>query len=158
MFGSRKNQLAKRRLGRPLSFEDRMLEDQFDDYFGRHLLSSFEGSRLDGMNFNPDIEMTENQGQLMVTAELPGMGREDVDVHLEKNCLVIEGKKSFDEERDEEGRYYSERSYGYFKREIPIPFEADEERVSARMKDGVLSIKLIKRENSQDGTRRIDIR
>lgn len=85
------------------------------------------------------------------------MNQEDVDIHLENDHIVIEGKKDVNEEHDEDGRHYSERSYGYFKRSIPLPFVADSEKVSAKMKNGVLKIELNKLRDSDSDVRRISI-
>lgn len=97
----------------------------------------------------PSIEMEEDEKEVRVTAEMPGLSTDDFKVELTGNRLSIRGEKK--ESHEEKGReyFYSERSYGSFSRAIILPCEVDEKKVEAEYKDGVLKMRLPKTEASK---------
>jgi HSP20 family protein len=98
-------------------------------------------ARRRGSSWTPRTEMFDREGSLIVRVELPGMHRDDVDVCLERDRLVIEGERREEEERRQgEGFYQSEWSYGFFHREIPLPEPVDQDHVKAKFKDGILEV------------------
>lgn len=103
----------------------------------------------------PSIELAETDGELRVSAELPGLEEKDVDVTLENGVLSIRGEKK-SETRDEERRF-TERYYGSFLRQIPIRWEVDPDAVKASFRNGVLDITIPKSESARQQTRRIPI-
>ena len=84
--------------------------------------------------------MKEKEGKLLVTAELPGVKKEDVKVHIEGDTLVVEGERKQEKEEKREGYYHSERSYGAFYRSIPLPEGAKAEQTAAQFNNGVLEV------------------
>ena len=90
----------------------------------------------------PAIEMNERDGQLQVQTELPGLKPEDVKVEITDGALVIRGERKYEHEENKKGVYRSERRYGQFYREIPLPEGADVEQAKAQFNDGVLEIKV----------------
>jgi HSP20 family protein len=92
--------------------------------------------------FIPPVEVREEQGNLIVCAELPGINKEDVKVEVQNDALVIQGerKREWDEERG--GVRRSERSYGSFYRAIPLPEGANPEQARAEFRDGLLEIRV----------------
>lgn len=93
----------------------------------------------------PSVDVSEDDGNFIVTAELPGTKREDVNVELEDDVLTIRGEKRSEREEKKEQRRFVERSYGSFSRSFTLPANADPERVSAAFKDGVLTVTIGKR-------------
>jgi HSP20 family protein len=77
---------------------------------------------------------------LQVTADLPGLRREDIDIELLDGALRISGERGMEHEEEQEGVLRSERRYGRFERVIPLPEGVDEEAVTARFADGVLEV------------------
>lgn len=128
----------------------------FDDFFrGADLMAPFERERT----FTPSINVTENDSAIEVTAELPGMEEDDIDLTLARQGLTIRGEKR--EEQEEEGKnYYTrERSYGYFRRSIPVPMDAiDQDNVEATFDKGILTVTLPKREEARSVTKRIEVK
>lgn len=105
----------------------------------------------------PRIELKENENEVVVAAELPGLQEKDVEVTLTDNVLSIRGEKK-SEKTDKDGEYtYSERSYGAFERRIPIDAEVVGDQVSAKFADGVLTVTLPKNPNAKGHSRRIPI-
>jgi HSP20 family protein len=88
----------------------------------------------------PAIEMKEKEGKLLVTAELPGVKKEDVKVHIDSDMLVVEGERKEEKEEKREGYYHSERSYGKFYRSIQLPEGAKPDLTAAAFNNGVLEI------------------
>ncbi|WP_106638962.1 Hsp20/alpha crystallin family protein [Allosphingosinicella vermicomposti] len=105
----------------------------------------------------PALEMTEAEGAYKVTAELPGIKPEDVEVTVEEGMLCISGEKKEEREEKERGFMLSERSYGAFERRIDLPTGADPSKIKAQFKDGVLKISLPKNEQAQQQKQRIAI-
>jgi HSP20 family protein len=110
---------------------------------GRSLLEDVWGRGARGPV--PSVDITEDDGNYVVTAELPGVKREDVNVELEEDVLTIRGEKRSEREEKKEKRRFVERSYGTFSRSFTLPANADPDRVSAGFKDGVLTVTIAKR-------------
>ena len=87
--------------------------------------------------------------ELVVKAELPGMERKDITLHLENNILSLKGERRFVKETKEENYHRIERSYGGFSRAFTIPVTVEEEKIRADYKDGVLTILLPKKEQAK---------
>jgi HSP20 family protein len=128
----------------------------FDDAFrGFDLMPAGVGERLGGAGLGwPNIEVSESEKEIKLTAELPGLEEKDVDVRLAGGMLTISGEKKT--EVEENNRLFSERHYGRFERRIPIE-DIDEEKVSASFKNGVLTVTLPRLATATSNVRRIAI-
>jgi HSP20 family protein len=97
----------------------------------------------------PAIDVSEDDGNYVVSVELPGVKKDDVTVECQDGVLTIRGeKKSEREEKKEKGRYL-ERSYGSFSRSFTLPSNADPDRIQASFKDGVLTVTIAKTEETK---------
>jgi len=105
----------------------------------------------------PHIEVAERNGKLLIQADLPGVRKEDVNVQIEDDAVIIQGQRHQENERNEGGFYHSERSYGSFYRVIPLPDGTDAEQANATFRDGVLHIEVPVPQQRQRG-RRLEIR
>src|SRR5213594_372948 len=115
---------------------DRMFED-----FGFRSMQRWGGSW--GIErFSPQVDIFERDGKLVLRADLPGMTKDDVKVEVTEDAVVIEGERKHEHEEKEEGVYRSERSYGRFHREIPLPEGVDTDSATANFKNGVLEVTL----------------
>jgi len=97
----------------------------------------------------PAIDIDETDDKITVTAELPGLDKDDFNVEVTEDRLIIKGEKKDSREKNERGYYYSEISYGSFCRTIPLPCEVELDKVKARYKDGLLKITLPKSEQAK---------
>lgn len=131
----------------------RELDRLFDNF-----LSPGETRLFRSKGVQPSIEVDETDEGYSVTAELPGLNQNDIQVDLQDNVLRIAGEKREEHEENKAGRCYSERSYGMFERRIPLGFEVDPEKVDARFTNGVLRIELQKSPNAKAHGRRIEIK
>lgn len=105
----------------------------------------------------PVLEMTETKKHYKITAELPGIDPENVEVTFDDGLLRIAGEKLEQREDDERDYRVSERSYGAFERLIELPSAADPEKIDARFKNGVLTISVAKNSEESRTARRIKI-
>lgn len=96
--------------------------------------------------WHPEIDVYEEDGDLVLKADLPGLGKDDIDLELEGDVLTLKGTRKREEEVNEGGFYRCERSYGSFQRSFRLPGEVDSKKVKADFKDGVLEVKLPKAE------------
>jgi HSP20 family protein len=91
------------------------------------------------------VDVCEEKNSLVVKAELPGLERSDIEVHLRESTLMIGGEKKKDKEVRERDYYRAERSHGTFSRTIALLVEVDTAKAKATFKNGVLGVRLPKR-------------
>lgn len=108
-------------------------------------------------SFTPAINVKDTGTELKISAELPGMTDKDIEVYVDRDAMTIQGEKKLEKEEKGENRYYMESRYGSFRRTIPLPYEVDRERISAKFTNGVLNIELKKTEAAKNDTRKINI-
>jgi HSP20 family protein len=101
--------------------------------------------------------MFEREGKLIVTADLPGVKKEDVKVEVDQDAITLQGQRRQEQTSREQGYYRSERSYGSFYRTISLPEGADPSTASATFRDGVLEIAL-QAPQKRAGSRSLEIR
>lgn len=97
-------------------------------------------------NFYPRIDIAEDENNINVTAEIPGVKKDQIKITLQDNILTIEGEKKKEEEQKSRNFYRVERTYGSFKRSFTLPVEVDSDKVEAKFEDGTLNISLKKME------------
>ena len=106
----------------------------------------------------PSIDLYERGGDIVIKVELPGARREDIDITIAKDSLVIKGDIKRDEDVKEENYHISERKFGNFSRTIALPVEVESEKAQATMKDGLLEIVIPKREEAKPREIRIEVK
>jgi HSP20 family protein len=90
----------------------------------------------------PHVDVVERDGKLLISADLPGVKKEDVKVEINQDAVTIQGQRHQERTSSDRGYYQSERSYGSFHRTIPLPEGANTENASATFRDGVLQIEV----------------
>ena len=162
---ARREESAGPRPVSPFSLMRRFSEEMdrlFGDVgFGGGLVSGFgrEFGRLSDLEKSmwlPQVEAFEREGKLIVRADLPGLTKDDIDVDVTDDAIKIRGERRQEKEENEAGYYRSERSYGSFYREIPLPSGVDSEEANATFRNGVLEITMPAPER-QSSSRRIEI-
>jgi HSP20 family protein len=128
----------RRRRGWPMNM--------FENFFGSP--EEFWGLQPRSDSFMPAVDVTEDDDKIEIHAEVPGMGKEDIDVSVENGVLTISGEKK-EEERKEETNYHRvERRYGSFQRRMRLPEGVDDESIDAAYADGVLTVTVPKMEKA----------
>lgn len=125
----------------------------FDQFFGGETPLSFN---VGGRNW-PSIEVKEEENEYKVTAEIPGVDEKDIHLELVNNTLEISGERKNEYKEESDRGYFSEISYGKFYRAIPFDQEVDDEKVSAKMKDGILKVSVKKSPKGMSKHRKIQI-
>lgn len=141
-----KNVLARREDDPFYAFR-REMDRVFDDFFGGGFgLTPFSGGGFMESfgDFSPRVDVTENEKEVRITAELPGLEEKDIDVSLSNDVLTISGEKKAEKEDKGDNYYRMERSYGSFHRSIPLSTEVNSDQCDATFKNGVLQITLPK--------------
>jgi HSP20 family protein len=127
----------------------------FDDVFRGFDLTPFSSDRLFGSPIGwPNIEVSETDKEVKVTAELPGLDEKDLGVELANGVLTISGEKK--SETEDKERRFSERHYGRFERRIPVD-DVEQDKVGASFRNGVLTVTLPKSPKAQSNVKRIPI-
>jgi HSP20 family protein len=106
----------------------------------------------------PRMDVYEKDNAIVIEAELPGLKKEDVQVEVEGEDLVIRGESKAESEAKEEDYYRSERSYGSFYRRMPLPAGVTPEQIQAHLKDGVLEVRVPKPAEPKAETRKIEVK
>ena len=153
---SRKNEersLAQRG-GDPLNHLRNQINRVFDDFFGESWLAP---RREMAAGFWPQVDVTETDKEIKVSADIPGVEPKDIDVSVEDGMLIIKGEKKYEREEKEKGQHRMERSYGSFERAIELPAEVDESKAKAEFKKGVLRLTLTKRPGAPSRRKKIPV-
>jgi HSP20 family protein len=131
------------------------LFDEFFRDFGLAPARRFETGRLEGLS--PRVDVSETDDAVAVSADLPGLDRDDVSVEVDEECLRIRGERKDD--REDRGRhwYRREQTFGSFERVIPLPCRIKPDGATATFKKGVLNVTLKKHEEARAQRRVIDI-
>lgn len=98
---------------------------------------------------SPAVDLSEDEKSFVVTAELPGVRREDVTVELQDDVLTIRGEKKSEREEKKDRSHWVERTYGSFSRSFTVPPTAIGDELKATFKDGVLTIEISKKEQAK---------
>lgn len=103
----------------------------------------------------PSVEFSENDKEIRVMAEVPGLEQDDIEIMLDDGVLTLRGEKK--SETADKDRQFSERYYGRFERRFGLGREVDEDKVHASFKNGILTVTLPKTEKAQASAKRIAI-
>jgi HSP20 family protein len=116
-----------------------------NERMGSFLSRNWDGP-LSTTAWNPSVDIFENDNEVVIKAELPGMNAKDIEVKLENNVLFLRGERRFEKEAKEENYHRVEREYGNFSRAFSLPAAVNGDKVTAEYKDGVLKVVLPKKE------------
>lgn len=106
----------------------------------------------------PTVDITEDDKAFTLTAELPGLSAEDVDVSLEGRTLVIKGEKQQETKTEEKNYHLTERTYGSFERSFYLPDGVDADAIDAAVAKGVLTVTLPKLPTAADTAKKIAVK
>jgi HSP20 family protein len=116
-----------------------------------------EGGAAGDLLAGPRINVEENDNEIRLTAELPGVTDKDVQVTIDGDLLVIAGEKKQEQESDRGNWHIVERSFGRFRRALRLPFAPEPDKVQAGFKDGVLTVEVPKEAEQRTRTKQIQV-
>jgi len=135
------------------------LQREMNRLFDFSLMRSPMGdATLLGGQWAPAIDVYDSKDNILVKAELPGLTKDEIEVSVHDNNLIIKGEKKKDTEVKEEDYYKTERFYGSFYRTVLLPTAVEADKVVAKYEDGVLSLILPKKEEAKPKQITIDIK
>ena len=140
---------------RDLSSIQERMNQIFEDALARSR-GREEGLRS-GM-WTPAVDIYENNDSVVVKAELPGVEKDQISVEVKDGILSLRGERKFEKEVKEESYHRIERSYGNFLRSFSLPVSVDQDKVTARFKDGVLEVNLPKKEQAKPKQIQVDVK
>ena len=114
-------------------------------------------ARMPAGMVNPAIDVTENDDTITMTAELPGLLEEDVDLSVRDGVLTLKGEKKHERDEEKDNVHVTERSYGSFQRAMPVPDRVDADKISAKFDKGVLVVTMPKKAEAVAAARKISI-
>ena len=127
----------------------------FDDF------SPLTGNRYplfrEDLDFIPKMDIKETEKELVVTMDVPGIEKKELNVSVEKGILTIKGEKKGEKREERNGYTYYERQMGTFERRVRLPENSDEAKVKAEYKDGVLSLTVPKHKVEKPEQKKIEI-
>lgn len=118
------------------------LSHELDELFDRFGLERPHFDSESDASWMPAIELSTKDNQLVITADVPGMKKEDLTVEVGDDHLVLRGERKQETKEKKDGFFRTERTYGSFCRTVPLPDGAKPELVKAVMRDGVLEISM----------------
>ena len=146
------------------------LRSEIDDVFDRfnvgwpRMLGQFDPFermgvpfKLARMDMSPRVDVGEDEKRYEISAELPGMDEEDIDVTIDHGVLMLKGEKKQESDREEKDFHVTERSYGSFQRSFRLPEDVEADKVSASFKKGVLKVALPKSKKARSTAQRVKI-
>jgi HSP20 family protein len=99
--------------------------------------------------WSPAVDIYESGDDIVVKAEVPGIGRDEIAVEVKDGVLTLKGERRFEREEKEENYHRIERSYGTFVRSFGLPASVDPDKVRAALKEGVLEVRIGKKEQAK---------
>ncbi|MFQ6069251.1 MAG: Hsp20/alpha crystallin family protein [Candidatus Aminicenantales bacterium] len=96
-------------------------------------------------SWTPSVDIYESENDLVLTAELPGIDENDIEIKIEDNTLMLSGERKFEKETKEENYHRIERAYGSFSRSFTLPHYIDHDKIKAEHENGVLKITMPKK-------------
>lgn len=134
---------------------------EFESFSNRvqKLFGDFPSLSLDmNLNYHPKIDISEDEKNIFVEAEVPGIPKENLKLVLQDNILTLSGEKKQEEVKKEKNYHRTERSYGSFSRSFSLPVEVDQNKVDAKFEDGILKVTLEKTAPKVNKEKLIDIK
>jgi HSP20 family protein len=137
---------------------NRIFNRQFDQPAGaKNKAGDLDLSVADEFAVTPSLDVVETDTALEITIDVPGVKEEDVTVELEGNLLKVNGNRSHENTEENKSYRIVERSSGSFKRVLRLPFEPEDESVSAELESGVLTLCIAKPPQESTQARRISV-
>ncbi|WP_163339399.1 Hsp20/alpha crystallin family protein [Desulfopila sp. IMCC35008] len=136
---------------------DRLFENAFRGFGMSPYRTDFPSASLAGF-MKPQVDVAASDKEYTITVEVPGVNEKDVKVEIAGNAMTIRGEKKQEKKEREKDYYCMERSYGSFQRILSLPDDADEEKVKAEFRKGVLNITIPRKALPQSEVKKIEIK
>ncbi len=135
------------------------LQERMNKLFEESLLQTGK-ERQDLMvgGWSPAVDVMESNDEIVLKAELPGIDLKDVEVLIKDNVLTLRGERRFEKEEEKENYHRIERTYGTFQRFFTLPASVEQDKIKAKMKDGVLEVRIPKAKEEKSKKIEIEVK
>jgi HSP20 family protein len=130
------------------------LSERMQRYFDDFPSFGFDFSN----SFTPRIDISDDEKNVYVEAEIPGVNKDDLKITLKDNILTLKGEKKIEKEKKDKNYYRSERCYGSFQRSFTLPVDVDSNKIDAKYNDGTLTLKMEKLKPAPVKVKEIEIK
>ncbi len=135
------------------------LQERMNKLFEESLLQTGkERQEISIAGWSPSVDVMESDEEIILKAELPGIELKDVEVLINDNILTLRGERKFEKEEKKENYHRIERSYGAFQRSFTLPATVEQDKVKAKMKDGILEVRLPKAKEAKSKKIEIEVK
>ncbi len=134
------------------------LQERMNRMFDEAVHMGHAGEALGQSTWSPPVDIYETEDDIVISAEVPGMDKEDVDIQVRDNTLILKGERKLEKPEKEEGYHRVERVYGAFSRTFMLPSTVDQDKISATYDRGVLHIKMPKAVKAKPQQIKIEIK
>ena len=134
------------------------LQERMNRLFDEAVHRGQAGEALAGPTWSPAVDIYETDEDIVIDAELPGMDRDDVDIQVRDNTLILKGERKMEKTVKDEGYHRMERMYGSFSRTFTLPSTVDQEKISASYDKGVLHIRMPKTAKTKPQQIKIEVK
>ena len=131
------------------------LQDRVNRLFAESAANREEG--LNTTSFVPPVDIYENEHNIVLKLEVPGIDQKDLDIRIENQTITIRGERKFEKEAKEENYHRVERRYGSFQRSFGLPNTVNPEQVTADYANGILTVTLAKRAEAKPKQIKVNI-
>ena len=126
-------------------FRDLVTREKMNRIFEEAFISRGEEKDMVASTWTPSVDIYENENELVLSAEAPGIEDKDIEIKIENNTLSIQGERKIEKETKEENYHRIERSYGSFYRSFTLPTNINQDNIKAEYDNGVLRISMPKK-------------
>jgi HSP20 family protein len=135
------------------------LQDRINKMFGDTLKTFYpqENEELERGIWTPAVDIHETDDGYVLRADLPGIKKEEIQIDLKDNTLLVKGEKKFEEKASKDNYIRTERAYGTFVRSFSLPDNVDTGKIKASYKDGVLELVLPKKEEAKPKQIKVEV-
>ena len=134
------------------------LQEEFNKFFEDQLAKRMGSEELASSSWIPPVDIYEDENNIVVKADLPGMDQKDIEVKVENNTLIIKGEKKFEDEEKKDNYHRIERFYGTFQRAFTLPDTVDVDKIKASYKNGVLEITIPKKPETKPKQIKVEVK
>ena len=125
------------------------LRDKMNRLFEDAFSSRGEGKDLIASTWSPSVDIYEDENTIVLTAEVPGLDENDINIKIEDKTLTLQGERKFEKDTKEENYHRIERSYGSFYRSFTLPHNVNVDKIIAKHENGILKITMPKKAELQ---------
>ncbi|HEX9860433.1 MAG TPA: Hsp20/alpha crystallin family protein [Nitrospirota bacterium] len=134
------------------------LQDRMNRMFEETVQAGKETEMMRPGTWAPVVDIYEDEEEVVLVAEVPGIEMEDVDIQVRDNTLTLKGERKMEKPVNKENYHRVERTYGSFMRAFTLPSTVDQDKISANYAKGVLEIKMPKSARSKPTQIKIDVK